>query len=203
MKQLTLYPKTVRYKVSEITITEKLDGSNLGFFKLNGQLLIAQRNNVYFESELDGAVSYKGLRDWLNTFGEILKNELLEGSGVFGEWIGMGQIKYGDNLKHKFYIFAKANINENFEIRNLNYERELLIYPFQSKKIPFFIDIVPEVYTGNAILTLDFLNHLYEVYCVQVSYRKVEGFVINNNNTIQKYIRYKDGKFEDHKTKGD
>jgi hypothetical protein len=203
MKQKTLYPKTIRYATSNLIITEKLDGSNIGFFKLNNQLLIAQRNNVYFESELDNQISYKGLKDWLNTFGETLKNELLEGSGIFGEWLGMGQIKYGETeLNKRFYIFAKANINDNFEIRNLNYNSELFIYPFQSKKIPFFIGIVPNVYSGNIVLTLDFLNGLYDGYCVIVK-RKVEGFVINNNNSIQKYIRYKEGKFEEHKSKGD
>ena len=46
MIKRTLYPKTkrVQYK-NRVVITEKLDGSNIGFFKVNGELVIAQRNN--------------------------------------------------------------------------------------------------------------------------------------------------------------
>lgn len=47
MIKKTLYPKTRRVKLkSKVVITEKLDGSNIGFFKVNGELLIAQNNNV-------------------------------------------------------------------------------------------------------------------------------------------------------------
>lgn len=36
MEKLTLYPKTERVKLNnKIVITEKLDGSNIGFFKVN------------------------------------------------------------------------------------------------------------------------------------------------------------------------
>lgn len=47
MIKKTLYPKTkrVQYK-NRVVITEKLDGSNIGFFKINGGLIIAQNNNV-------------------------------------------------------------------------------------------------------------------------------------------------------------
>ena len=47
MIKRTLYPKTkrVQYK-NRVVITEKLDGSNIGFFKVNGELVIAQRNNI-------------------------------------------------------------------------------------------------------------------------------------------------------------
>ncbi|HJJ14176.1 MAG TPA: RNA ligase family protein [Clostridiaceae bacterium] len=47
MIKKTLYPKTkrIQYK-NRVVITEKLDGSNIGFFKVNGDLIIAQNNNV-------------------------------------------------------------------------------------------------------------------------------------------------------------
>ena len=36
MEKLTLYPKTSRVKLdNKIVITEKLDGSNIGFFKVD------------------------------------------------------------------------------------------------------------------------------------------------------------------------
>lgn len=54
MVKLTLYPKTQRVALTnKIVITEKLDGSNLGIFKVRGKLLIAQRNYVFIEDELE------------------------------------------------------------------------------------------------------------------------------------------------------
>lgn len=54
MEKLTLYPKTQRVSMkNKIVITEKLDGSNIGIFKVDGKLLIAQRNYVFHEDELN------------------------------------------------------------------------------------------------------------------------------------------------------
>ena len=57
-----IYPKTVRIgnTINSYTITEKLDGSNLVFGKLNGELLICQRNNIYKIEELTKEVAYPG-----------------------------------------------------------------------------------------------------------------------------------------------
>lgn len=64
MIKKTLYPKTKRVQFkNRVTITEKLDGSNIGFFKVNGKLLIAQRNNIFEIDELEEnkGMLYKGL----------------------------------------------------------------------------------------------------------------------------------------------
>lgn len=54
MIKKTLYPKTKRVTFkNRIVITEKLDGSNIGFFKVNGKLLIAQRNNIISIDEIE------------------------------------------------------------------------------------------------------------------------------------------------------
>lgn len=42
--RITLYPKTTRMGKEKSQLTEKLDGSNLGFFKLNNKVYVAQRN---------------------------------------------------------------------------------------------------------------------------------------------------------------
>ena len=44
-----IYPKTQRVKCTgdKIYLTEKLDGSNLVFFKKNDELYFAQRNNIF------------------------------------------------------------------------------------------------------------------------------------------------------------
>ena len=158
MIKKTLYPKTkrIQYK-NRVVITEKLDGSNIGFFKVNGDLIIAQRNNIFLINELEEnkQMLYRGLKGWLDEYGEDLKDKLMEGSGFFGEWIGMGKIKYPD-LDKKVYMFAKANYVKG-EIRNL----------------------------------------YYEIYKTKVN-RNVEGFVIAQNNNVNKYVRMKNGQLQAH-----
>ena len=93
-----LYPKTTRLgkdKV-EVKITEKLDGSNLTFFKHpeTGKLGIGQRNIIYYMDQIDTdevkQVMYRGLGSWLSEHGEHLQEELHNGSAIVGEWLGMG-----------------------------------------------------------------------------------------------------------------
>ena len=198
MIKKTLYPKTKRvmYK-NKVVITEKLDGSNIGFFKINGELLIAQRNNIFLMSELEEnkQMLYKGLLGWINENGEDLKNRLIEGSGFFGEWIGMGKIKYPD-LDKKVYMFAKANYDKG-EIKNLYYEHELFIYPFENQEFPEYIGIVPVVEERENQLNVEGLDLLYSYYSNKVK-RNVEGFIIAQNNNVNKYVRMKNGKLQNH-----
>ena len=80
MKQ-TLYPKTTRVSPDKIQITEKLNGSNIGFFKLEDELYIAQRNNIYSFVEIFNMKKedlYKGLKEWLFENGPELKESLQE-----------------------------------------------------------------------------------------------------------------------------
>ena len=62
-----MYPKTSRIgnKMGDILITEKLDGSNLSIFKLNGELYIGQRNYIFRLDEIDRQkeMLYQGLHD--------------------------------------------------------------------------------------------------------------------------------------------
>ena len=54
MIKQTLYPKTKRVQFkNRIIITEKLDGSNIGIFKVNGKLVIAQRNYIFDIDEIE------------------------------------------------------------------------------------------------------------------------------------------------------
>lgn len=194
----TLYPKTkrVQYK-NRVVITEKLDGSNIGFFKINGELIIAQRNNIILLNEIEECknVLYGGLYGWLKEYGEDLQNKLIEGSGFFGEWIGMGKIKYTD-LDKRVYMFAKANYVKG-EIRNLYYEHELFIYPFENQEFPEYIGIVPVVEERETFPDIETLDYKYEIYKTKVD-RNVEGFIIAQNNNVNKYVRMKNGKLEAH-----
>ena len=201
MIKKTLYPKTKRVQFkNKAVITEKLDGSNIGFFKVNGELVIAQRNNIFLLSEVienkeNRGMLYKGLLCWLEENGKDLEEKLMEGSGLFGEWIGMGKIKYPD-IDKKVYMFAKANY-EKGEIKNLYYEHELFIYPFVNQEIPDYIDIVPVVEERDSFPDVDTLDYLYECYKVKVQ-RNVEGFVVAQNNNVNKYVRMKNGQLQAH-----
>lgn len=202
-----IYPKTKRVSCSEdrVYLTEKLDGSNLVFFKKDDELYIAQRKNIFKITELEDVkdVLYKGLYQWLNDNKDVLIEEIHNDSAICGEWLGMGKIKYTiDEFDKKWYMFAKANIDDEFNLYNLNYEHSLFVYPFVSQEIPKFIGVVPEVVELNVLPTKEHLDSIYEKYCAKVN-RNVEGFVINYKNIITKYVRMKNGKLQEHFDRGE
>lgn len=207
MIKVSLYPKTQRLgkEKNEHHITEKLDGSNLGFFRSRQDvLIIAQRNYIFtLDEALDPAnkgIMYRGLGTWLEQYGEVLRESLRIGSGVFGEWISMGRIKYGDALDKKFYIFAKANINNDAKsVYNIYYDPNLFIYPFDNQEIPEFIGVVPTVMVRDEFPTIDELDLLYERYSKDMN-RNVEGFIVADNQSVKKYVRMKNGGLEPHIT---
>ena len=202
-----IYPKTKRVSCSgdRVYLTEKLDGSNLVFFKKDDELYIAQRKNIFKITELEAVkdVLYKGLYQWLNDNKDVLIEEIHNDSAICGEWLGMGKIKYTiDEFDKKWYMFAKANIDDEFNLYNLNYEHSLFVYPFVSQEIPKFIGVVPEVVELNVLPTKEHLDSIYEKYCAKVN-RNVEGFVINYKNIITKYVRMKNGKLQEHFDRGE
>lgn len=111
----------------------------------------------------------------------------------------MGHIKYTiDKFDKKFYMFAKANIDEDLELKNIIYYAEYFKYPFIDETIPYFIGIRPEVKRTKVLPNKDFLDKLYTNYSEKEK-RLVEGFIIINNNTIKKYVRLKIGKLEEYR----
>ena len=201
MLRKEIYPKTKRVSCSgdKIYLTEKLDGSNLVIFKKNNKLYIAQRNNIFSIDELGESKDklYKGLYQWLQDNKDVF-NQLHESSAICGEWIGMGQIKYPvDEFDKRYYMFAKANVDDEFNLYNLIYEHKLFIYPFETQEIPNCIGIVPEVIELNVLPNKEHLDSIYDKYCQKVK-RNVEGFVINYKNNISKYVRMKNGQLKEH-----
>lgn len=202
-----IYPKTKRLSCNgdKIYLTEKLDGSNLVFFKKNEKLYIAQRNNIICIDEIEEqkGILYKGLYQWLLDNKDVLINELHNNSAICGEWLGMGCLKYNvDEFDKRWYMFAKANIDDEFNLYNLIYEHNLFIYPFISQEIPKFIGIVPKVIELNVLPTKEHLDSIYDKYCDKVK-RNVEGFVINYKNIITKYVRMKNGQLREHFDRGE
>ena len=201
-----IYPKTKRVscKGNRVYVTEKIDGSNLCIFKKNDELYFAQRSTIFNFNELEENKDklYKGLYQWLIDNKEVFE-DLHNDSVICGEWIGMGQLKYSvDEFDKKYYMFAKANIDDEYNLYNLVYKHDLFIYPFQSQQMPKCMGIVPEVVELNVIPTKEHLDSLYEKYCDKVN-RKVEGFVVNYKNSITKYVRMKNGKLSEHFDRGE
>lgn len=201
-----IYPKTKRVKCSGsvIEITEKIDGSNLCIFKKDDDLFIAQRNTIIRFTEIENFKSqlYKGLYQWLITNVDEL-NTLRNNSVLCGEWIGMGKLKYPvDEFDKRFYMFAKANVDDEFNLYNIYYDHELFIYPFETSEIPKCVGVVPVAYQLPYVPNKDNLDVLYLRYCEKVG-RDVEGFVVNYHNQIEKYVRMKNGKLQEHFDRGD
>ena len=201
-----IYPKTKRVKCSGllVEITEKLDGSNLCIFKKDDVLYVAQRKTILSidEIEKNKDVLYKGLYQWLIDNKDEL-NQIRNDAVVCGEWLGMGRLKYTvDEFDKRFYMFAKANIDAEFNLYNLYYNHDLFIYPFESLEIPKCIGVVPMAYNIKYLPDKDKLDKLYEIYTNKVG-RNVEGFVVNVNNTITKYVRMKNGKLQEHFDRGE
>ena len=202
-----IYPKTKRVSCSgdKVYITEKLDGSNLVFFKKNDELYFAQRRNIININELEEVkdILYKGLYQWLLDNKVYLQEQLINDSAICGEWLGMGCLKYTiDEFDKKWYMFAKANIDDEYNLYNLIYDHELFIYPFANQEMPNFIGIVPEITELMVLPTKEFLDSIYETYTNGVK-RNVEGFVVNYKNIISKYVRMKNGKLEEHFDRGE
>lgn len=193
-----IYPKTKKIPLSNtIYVTEKIDGSNLGIFNLNDKLYIAQRGLVFSIDEIEEIKDkmYRGLYSWLKENAENIK--LNNNSCIFGEWLGMGQIKYGEIFNEKLLMFAKANVDDEFNVTNLKYDHSLFKYSFINEEKPSFIGIVPIVAVLNKMPTKEELDKLYVDYSNLVN-RKVEGLIINFNNNILKYVRFKNGKEQEH-----
>lgn len=208
MIKMILYPKTTRFSEKEkgYVLTEKLDGSNLGIGRIDEQIYICQRNCVFTLKEvIDGAnLEYKGLKDWLMEHKNDFKDLIYNKSIIFGEWLGMGKIKYLhlDKFKNRFYMFAKGRIvlnNDILELSNLVYDLDLLHYVFNAQEFPNFISKVPYVDTIKDI-SIECLNLIYNDY-INKENRKVEGFIIYDkvSKSIRKYVRYnRSGKFIPH-----
>ena len=208
MRKQSIYPKTTRVKVEEKCIcqlTEKLDGSNLCLFKKDDILYIAQRNCIFSIDELEENKDklYKGLYQWITNHKDYLLENLRNNAVLCGEWLGMGKLKYDvGEFDKRFYMFAKANITDDFTLKNIYYYHELFIYPFINQVIPNFIGVVPIVKELKIIPNKNDLDGIYEAYCNKVN-RNVEGIVVNYMNNVTKYVRMKNGKLQDHFDRGE
>lgn len=203
----SIYPKTTRFGKEErkIFLTEKIDDSNLTFFKFENELYIAQRNNIYkfkdFKENKNDfkGIMYKGLTPFLEQFGDDLEEKLYDGSAICGEWLGQGKIKYDNRFNTRFLLCAKARViktGDVFLLQNIVYNPDLIHWAI-GETLPDYLDIVPLVAELDHYLNLEELDKIYLEYSEKMD-SKVEGFVINNNDKIEKYVRFKNGVLEPH-----
>lgn len=211
MLKKEIYPKTERLSLKNVVyITEKLDGENLTIFKKDDKIYVATRGcviNVTDDFEADKNFLYRGMYPWLQANLQWLTDNLFPNSAICGEWLGAGWINYGQEMTEaRFYMFAKANIDEKMNLYRIKYDHSLFRFPFTNinpeQEIPDFIKTVPQVTTLQNIPTVEELDKLYEEYKNKVQ-RDVEGFVINFQDKICKYVRKKNGKETPHMEKGD
>lgn len=217
MEKRQIFGKTVRIGdgTFEWLLTEKLDGSNLCFFKWDGSVYVALRKNIinlddladdpaYFEAEK----LYKGLEEWIEEHYEDLDRQLLPGAAICGEWLGMGQIKYPkDVFTKQYYMFAKARVDETAPLRDVeltrfNYDPEDFHYVFRDDAIPDYIGVVPVVGRLRDTPTADVLDGIYDTYAANAN-RPVEGIVVTQKEVPDrrcKYVRRKGGKLTAHIT---
>ena len=67
----------------------------------------------------------------------------------------------------------------------------------ENQEFPEYIGIVPIVQEREDLPNVETLNCLYDIYCKKTQ-RNVEGFIIAQNNNVNKYVRMKNGKLETH-----
>lgn len=210
----SLYPKTSRI-ANLCEITEKIDGSNIQFFVINSELYMATREYVVSIKDNENMdwiskiiePSYTGVIEFILNHRYFLTRNIYEGSSIIGEWTR--NERYSSLIPNsRFVMFAKGRVEKitsmqplkrevDFKLTNIVYNQELLKYVFAERCIPNFIELVPLVATSSEYLTIEKLDELYEEYCAKVG-RKVEGFVINYNGSITKYVRLKGKKLKPH-----
>jgi hypothetical protein len=201
-----IYPKTTRIGLKpSIIITEKVDGSNLAFYRSEEDLFICQRGSIYSLSEIDDIKNamYMGLYGWLKEHGQHLKDSIRVNSVICGEWVGMGKLKY--DFPVKWLMFAKANMGEEYKLKNIHYEHDLFKWAFvENADVIGYLGYVPIVHESDRYKYCDVegLNELYDEYVAKMN-RNVEGFVVNINGNILKYVRMKNGKLADHHASGE
>jgi len=109
---LVRYPKDLAIDAlssfDEITVTEKVDGSNASF-KLNkdGEIKCYSRT-----MELKGENGLNGFKQWV--LSNVKKEDLIPNIIYFGEWLTRHKVVYPEECYNKFYLFDLYD-----EVRNI------------------------------------------------------------------------------------
>lgn len=81
-------------------------------------------------------------------------------------------------------------------MQNIVYNPDLIHWAI-GETLPDYLDTVPLVAELDHYPSIEELDKIYLEYSEKQD-SKVEGFVINNDNRIEKYVRFKKGVLEPH-----
>ena len=150
-----------------ITITEKLDGSNASFKKENGIIKAFSRN-----TELNEENNLREFYQWTQT---LNVNLLLDNVIYFGEWLVKHTISYPLDKLNKFYLY---------DIYNENYSTYLDFSFVQYEANKLNLNLIPLFYKGK----YESFEHLKSyVGKTALGGEKGEGIVVKNVGYKNKY----------------
>lgn len=155
---------------NEVEITEKLDGSQIAFGKVNGELLIRSKNCQIFPETVNKM--FKAGVDYIAS----IKDKIPEGMIVYGEYFKSNKqnvLVYDRIPKNHIAVFGAMTGLEEF---TSDYHRLKLIADNLE------LDIVPLLFKGK----LDSTDQLKEIINKESYFgkTKMEGCVIKNYNIV-------------------
>lgn len=150
----------------EITITEKLDGSNVSLRMVDGKLKCFSRNQ-----ELTKGGQLQGFYNWAH---EDLNCDLLISNYIyFGEFLVKHKLDYGDNMG-KFYLF---------DVYDTNSEEYLPFDIVKSEAGRLSLSLVPIFYEGK----FQSMEHIQSFVGKSKLGEIAEGIIVKNYNYNNKF----------------
>ncbi len=168
------WPKTPRL-FRDVTITEKIDGTNAAVIVDGGTVVAAQSRKRIITPDSDN----HGFARWAYTHADQL-GELLGPGHHFGEWWGSG-IQRGYRLNHK--RFSLFNTQKWDGLR------------FSPDALAIGLDVVPVLYIGpfDTREVTDALEYLAEFGSVAADFDRPEGVCVFHHASRQIYKATLDG----------
>lgn len=100
-------------KDDNLTITEKIDGSNAQVMNDNGKLRCFSHHK-----ELSPDNTLNGFYGFVQEHENLLLGTIHDQHSLFGEWLVPHKVKYPDNTYHKWYLFDECDMSHH----NTNYD---------------------------------------------------------------------------------
>lgn len=132
-----------RDKHDRIIVTEKLDGSNVGVCKVNGEIIAIGRSG--YTAESSPYEQHHLFADWVEARAGNFRHMLNEGERVCGEWLAMAHgTQYSLAHRSPFVAFDMFDADNNRmpwdDIRELCFNSGITIPPIVSDGGPISVD---------------------------------------------------------------
>jgi len=148
---------------NEVEITEKIDGSQFGWGKINGQLICRSKGKIQ-EVECPDKLFSEGIE-----YIKSIENKLPDNIMFYGEYLKKPKhntLTYGRIPKNHIMLFGACHLNQEF-IPNYSQYAGLLD-----------LETVPVIYKGK-VDSMEFLKELLNRTSI-LDKSKIEGFVVKN-----------------------